>query len=69
VWTYFDNFDGELITSNMKKWDYDIDRSDLNKNIIIESTFDYLSEEDHKALEAYLKVVDELFFSHYEVTR
>jgi hypothetical protein len=53
----------------MKKGDYDIDRSDLNKNIIIESTFDYLSEEDHKALEAYLKVVDELFFSHYEVTR
>jgi hypothetical protein len=47
----------------------DIDRSDLNKNIIIEPTFDYLSEEDHKALEAYLKVVDELFFSHYEVTR
>jgi hypothetical protein len=32
-------------------------------------TLDYLSEEDRKALEAYHKEVDELFFSHYEVTQ
>jgi hypothetical protein len=37
----------------MKKGDPDTNRSDLNKNNIIKPTLDHLSEEDHKALEAY----------------
>jgi hypothetical protein len=52
----------------MKKGDSDTNRSDLNKNNIIKATLDHLSEEDHKALEAYHKEVDEIFLSCYKVT-
>jgi hypothetical protein len=41
----------------------------LNKDNIIKPTFDNLTEEDHKALEAYRREVDELLFSCYEATR
>jgi hypothetical protein len=41
--------------------------SDLNKVNIIKPTLDHLMEEDCKALEAYPKEVDELFFLHYDV--
>jgi hypothetical protein len=60
---------GELTTSSMKKGDPDINGSDLNNDNIIKPTFDSLTEEDRKALEAYRTEVDELFFSCYEVTR
>jgi hypothetical protein len=53
----------------MKKGGPDINISDVNKNNIIKLTLDHLSEEDHKALEACHKEVDEIFLSHYEVTR
>jgi hypothetical protein len=51
----------------MKKGDYGVNRSDLDKNNIIKPTF-HLMEEDHKALEAYRIEVDEFFYSRYEVT-
>jgi hypothetical protein len=40
----------------------------LNKDNI-NPTFDTLTEEDRKALEAYCVEVDELFFSRYEVVK
>jgi hypothetical protein len=43
--------------------------SDLNKDNIINSTFDHLTVENCKALEAYHKEVYELFFLCYEGTR
>jgi hypothetical protein len=53
----------------MKKGDPDTNKSNLNKNNIIKPTLDHLLEEDRKALETYHKEVDEIFLSHYEVTR
>jgi hypothetical protein len=53
----------------MKKGGSSINGSDLIKNNIIKPTFDILTEEERKALEAYCAEVDELFYSHYEVTR
>jgi hypothetical protein len=53
----------------MKKGGPNINKSDLSKDNIIKPTLDHLSEEYRKALEAYHKEVDELFFSCYEVTR
>jgi hypothetical protein len=51
----------------MKKGGFGINRSDLNNDNIMKPTFDTLTEEDCKALEAYHVEVDELFFSRYEV--
>jgi hypothetical protein len=67
--THFGNSAGESITSTMKKGGPGTNGSDLNKDNIIKPTLDHLSEEDCKALEAYHKEVNELFLSHYEVTR
>jgi hypothetical protein len=66
--THFADSVGESTTLTMKKGDSDTNRSDLNKNNIIKATLDHLSEEDHKALEAYHKEVDEIFLSCYKVT-
>jgi hypothetical protein len=52
----------------MKKGDPDTNGSDLKKNNIIKPTFDHLSEEDHQALKAYHKEVDEILLMRYEVT-
>jgi hypothetical protein len=43
--------------------------SDLDKNNIIKPTFDTLTEEGHKAFEAYRDNLEELLLSHCEVTR
>jgi hypothetical protein len=53
----------------MKKGGSDVNGSDLHKDNIIKPTFNNLMEKDRKVLEAYRVVVDELFFSHYEVTQ
>jgi hypothetical protein len=53
----------------MKKGSSRVNRSDLNKNNIIKPTFDTLTEEDRKALEAYRANLEELFYSCYEMTR
>jgi hypothetical protein len=42
--------------------------SDLNKNNILNPTFDTLTEVGHKAFEAYCANHEELFLSRYEVT-
>jgi hypothetical protein len=52
----------------MKKGVLGSNESDLNKDNIIRPTLDHLSEEDHIALEAFHKEVDEIFLSRYEVT-
>jgi hypothetical protein len=52
----------------MRKGDPNTNGSDLNMNIV-KPTLDHLFEKDCKALEAYHKEVDEIFLSHYEVTR
>jgi hypothetical protein len=51
----------------MKKGGSGVNGSDLHKDNIIKPTFNNLMEQDRKVLEAYRVVVDELFFSHYEV--
>jgi hypothetical protein len=66
--TYFGDSTGESTSSTMKKGDSSTNGSDLNKDDIIKPTHDRLLQEDHKALEAYHKEVDEIFLSHYEVT-
>jgi hypothetical protein len=43
--------------------------SDFNKNNIIKSTFDTLTEEGREAFEAYRANLNELFLLRYEVTR
>jgi hypothetical protein len=43
--------------------------SDLDKNNIINPTFDTLTEEGRKVFEAYRANLRELFLSHCEVTR
>jgi hypothetical protein len=53
----------------MKKGGIDTNGSNLNKNSIIKPTFNSLTKEDRKALEAYCKEVDELFFSRSEAMR
>jgi hypothetical protein len=68
VSTLFSDSTRESTTSTMKKGDPGTNGSDLNKDNIIKPTLDCLSKEDHKALEAYHKEVDELFLSPYELT-
>jgi hypothetical protein len=63
--THFGDSAGESTTSTIKKGGPGTNGSDLNKDNIIMATFDNMMEE---ALVAYDKEVDELFFSHYEVT-
>jgi hypothetical protein len=53
----------------MKKGGSDVNESDLDKNNIIKSTFDTLTEEDRKILKTYRIDLHELFYSCYEVTR
>jgi hypothetical protein len=43
--------------------------SDVDKGNILKSTFDTLTEEGHKAFEAYRANLEELFLSHGEVMR
>jgi hypothetical protein len=43
--------------------------SDLDKNNIIKPTFNTLMEEGRKAFEAYHADLEELFLSHYEMSR
>jgi hypothetical protein len=52
----------------MKKGNSDTNGSNLDKNNIIKPTFGTLTGEGHKALESYHTDLDELFYSHYEVT-
>jgi hypothetical protein len=56
-------------TSSMKGENSGNNGSDLDKSNILKSTFDTLTEEDHKAFESYLTDLRELFLSHCEVTR
>jgi hypothetical protein len=61
---------GELTTSStssMKGENSSNNRSDLNKNNILKSTFDILMEEGRKVFEAYCADLKELFLSHCEV--
>jgi hypothetical protein len=60
---------GESTTSTMKKGVSSTNGSDLNKDNIIKPTLDHLLEEDHKTFEVYHKEVDDIFLSHYKVTR
>jgi hypothetical protein len=60
VTTHFGDSTGESTTSHTN-------RSDLDKNNIIKPTFDTLTEEGHKAYEAYWADLKELFLSHCEV--
>jgi hypothetical protein len=53
----------------MKGGNFDNNGSDLDKNNILKPTFDTLIEEGHKAFEAYLADLKELFLSRGEVTR
>jgi hypothetical protein len=69
VLTHFNNSTGESTTSSMKKGDPSTNGSILNRNNIIKPTLDHLFEEDCMVLQAYHKEVDEIFLSHYEVTR
>jgi hypothetical protein len=43
--------------------------SDLDKGNILKPAFDTLMEEGSKAFETYLTDIQDLFLSHYEVTR
>jgi hypothetical protein len=68
--TYFGNSIGESITSHtssMKGENSSINGSDLNKNNNIKPTFNTLTEEGHKPLEAYHANLEELFYSCYEM--
>jgi hypothetical protein len=55
--------------SSMKGGNFNINGSDLDMNNIIKPTFNTLTEEGHKAFEAYRADLKELFLSHCEVTR
>jgi hypothetical protein len=66
--THFGDSARESTTSSMKKGGSGVNRSDLNNDNIVKPTFNTLTEEDWKALEAYRAEVDELFFSRYAVT-
>jgi hypothetical protein len=52
----------------LKGGNSDNNRSDLYKNNITKPTFNTLMEEGRKALEAYRADLEELFYSHYEMT-
>jgi hypothetical protein len=72
VATYFDDSLGESttsITSSMKGGNFDHNGPDLDKGNILNPTFDTLTEECHKAFEAYRGTLEELFLSRCEVTR
>jgi hypothetical protein len=63
---YFGDSTGESTTSHpssIKKGGSSVNRSKLDKNNIIKPTFDTLTKEDRKALEAYYTEVHELFYS------
>jgi hypothetical protein len=55
--------------SSMKKGNSRTNGSDPDKNNIIKPTIDNLTEEDRRSLKAYSADQEELFYSHYEVTR
>jgi hypothetical protein len=72
VATHFGDSAEELTTSrtsSMKGGDSGHNGFDLDKGNILKSTFDILTEEGHKAFEAYRANLEELFLSHCEVTR
>jgi hypothetical protein len=46
----------------MKKGGSDVNGSDLNKDNTIKPTYDILTEEDRKTLQAYCAKVDKLFY-------
>jgi hypothetical protein len=56
-------------TSIMKGGNSGTNRSDLDKNNIIKPTFDTMTEEGHKSLEAYRADLVDLFLSRYEMTQ
>jgi hypothetical protein len=56
-------------TSSMKGENSSTNGSDLDKNNIIKTTFDTLTDEGRKMLEAYRADLEELFYSRYEMTR
>jgi hypothetical protein len=53
----------------MKGGNSGTNRSDLDKNNIIKPTFDTMTEEGHKSLEAYRADLVDLFLSRYEMTQ
>jgi hypothetical protein len=72
VRTYFGDPVGESTTSStsrMKGGNSGNNGSDLDKGNILKPTFDTLTEEGHKAFEAYRANLKELFLSYCEVTR
>jgi hypothetical protein len=69
--THFGDSAEELTTSNtssMKGGNSSHNGSDLDMGNILKPTFDTLTEEGHKAFEAYHANLEELFLSHCEVT-
>jgi hypothetical protein len=72
VATHFGYSVGELTISStlsMKGGNYSHNGSNLDKGNILKPTFDILTEESHKAFEAYHANLEELFLSRCEVTR
>jgi hypothetical protein len=72
VATYFDYSLEESttsITSSMNGGNFDHNGPDLDKGNILNPTFDTLTEECHKAFEAYRANLEELFLSRCEVMR
>jgi hypothetical protein len=53
----------------MKGGNFDHNGSNLDKDNILKSTFDTLTEECRKAFEAYRANLEKFFLSHGEVTR
>jgi hypothetical protein len=71
VATHFGDSNGESTPSSMpsmKGGNCDTNRSDLNKNNILKPTFDTLTEDGCKALEAYRTDLEEHFLPCCEVT-
>jgi hypothetical protein len=69
--THFGDSARELTTSStssMKGGNFGTNKSDLDKNNIIKSTFNTLTEEGRKAFKAYHTDLEELFLSRCEVT-
>jgi hypothetical protein len=66
--THFGDSVRKSATSSMKKGGSGVNRYDIDKNNIIRPTFNTMTEDDRKALETYRADLDELFYSHYEVT-
>jgi hypothetical protein len=72
VQTHFGDSTGESTTSHassMKGGNSDTNGSDLDKKNIIKPTFNTLTEESHKAFEAYRANLAELFLLRCEVTQ